>query len=373
MKKLTRILAVLLAALLPLTFAGAETVDQIVALVNGEPLYYSTYTQIASAYAYQYQMAGVDIADEMNASYVADLALTYAIEQQLVRQDMAAQNCYAFTAEEEAWCAEQGKLAWEKALSDVGDMLRESLGLVEDADVAEYALSYAASLGVNEQTYVDEYRMQLALTYYHAWLIRDNPVDEAAVKAAYEARVAASITAYGDDAAAFETAVTNGDEVWYMPEGYRAVLQILLPAQGETNEARLASTEETVREINSRLEAGESFAALIAEYGTDVSFENESFYDAGYQVHRDSVIWEDDFVAAAFSEEMAAPGCWSAPFASELGVHILYYLKDVPGGALELTEEMHDALAYVLYTQRTQTALSERIDVLADEAEIVIY
>ncbi len=374
MKKLIRVLSFLLAAMLTLTFAHAETSeDALVAMINGEPLYYSDYGPIESAYIYQYQLAGVDLTDPTNHAYVQDLALTYAIEQRLVQQDMQAQGCYAFDEAEEAWCAEQGQLAWESALADVGEMMRDTLGLMEDEDVMGYALSYADAMGVTEQTYVDEFRMQLALLNYYEWLIRDNPITDAEVQAAYDARVAASQAQFENDVAAFETAVSNGSEVWYMPAGYRAVLQILLPAQGETDAERLASAESTVAQIYARLESGEAFTALIAEYGTDANFDDPDFAGSGYQVHRDSIIWEDAFVAAAFSDEMVAPGSWSQPFASDLGVHILYYLSDVPGGAVALSEAVHDALAYAIYTERSQAAMRARIDELSTAAEVVVY
>ena len=90
-----------------------------------------------------------------------------------------------------------------------------------------------------------------------------------------------------------------------------------------------------------------------------------------YREH--SVVWEDAFVAAVFSPEMAQPGSVSAPFASTLGVHILYYLGDSPAGPVELTQEVYDALYYTLYTERYSEAQAQRITELANAAEIVIY
>jgi len=372
MKNLMKLLCLLMALLLPVTLVTAET-EAVYATVNGEDILYSEYSSVEAAYLYQYEMAGVNMEDPAAYAYVQDLALTYVIEQKLVKQDMQAQGCFGFSAEEEAWCIEQGKLAWEKALADVGAMMRETLGLAEDGDVMEYALSYADALGVNEQTYVEEFRTQLAMANYYEWLIREDPITDELVQSAYEERVAAGRALYENDAAAFETAAVNGGELWYMPAGYRSVLQILLPAEGETKVERLASVQTTVDEIYRLLEAGESFANLIALYGVDASFENEAFYSTGYQVHRDSIMWEDTFIAAAFSEEMAAPGCWSKPVVSDLGVHILFYLNDLPGGPVELTEDVHDALAYVLYTEKSSAALAARIDELAAAAEIVFH
>lgn len=373
MKRFSRLLSLLAALLLAMSVGAAETGDPVIASVNGEELLYSAYYAIESTFLYQYEAAGMDITDDTVYTYVQDLALSYAIEQMLVVQDMRAQGFYDLDAETEAWCIEQGNAAYEQALADVGAMLRESLGLVEDEDVTEYALSYAQTLNVTAESYIDVYRTQYATALYMEWLIQDDPVTEEQVQAEYEARVAASKELYAQDAAAFETAAATGSEVWYRPAGYRSVLQILLPAAGDTDEAKLASVQGTVDEINARLEKGETFESLIREYGTDASFDDEAFFTTGYQVHQDSVIWEDAFVAAAFSAEMAAPGSWSKPFASDLGVHILYYLNDVAEGSVEMTEEVYDALAYVIYNERTQAAQAARIDELADAAEVVFY
>ena len=251
----------------------------------------------------------------------------------------------------------------------------ESMRTAESTDdeLMVYALAYAESLGVSEETYVDFYRTQFAAVNYHSWLIRDNPVTDEDVDSAYAQRVESSKALYEHDAAAFETAVSSGAEVWYYPAGYRNVLQILLPAEGDTEAEKLAYTLDTVAEIVARLEKGEAFEALIREYGTDANFNDESFFSVGYQVHRDSVIWEDAFIAAAFSEDMAQPGCWSQPFASNLGVHILYYLSDAEAGAIEMDETLRDALSTLIYTERYTEAQAVRLDELAAAAEIVFH
>ena len=368
-----RILPLILALTMLFSFAHAETTEAVIVTVNGEDLLYSDYNAIAYAYLYQYEAAGVDLTDPDTYAYLQDLALTYAIEQMLVRQDMQAQGCYDFDAETEAWFVETGNSAYEAALNDVKDALRVSDATLSEDEILVYALAYAESLSVTEQTYIDYYRDQYASARYYEWLIRDNPVTDEDVQAAYDARVAESKALYANDVAAFETAMNNGSEVWYKPAGYRSVLQILLPASGDTAETKLESVQAMADEINARLAQGESFQALIAEYGMDANFDNEAFMQTGYQVHQDSIIWEDAFVAAAFSEEMAQPGSVSLPFASDLGVHILYYLCDSAAGPIELTEDVHDALAYAIYVERYTAAQTQRINELADAAEIIFH
>lgn len=367
-------LSLLLALVMCLTFAFAETTQEgIIVTVNGEDLPYSEYVTIESAYLYQYEAAGVDLTDEATYTYLQDLALTYAIEQMLVKQDMNAQGCYDFDAETEAWFAEMGKAAYDTAMNDVKNALLASDPNLTSDELTVYALSYAEALGVTEQTYVDFYRTQYASVKYQEWLIRDNPVTDEDVQAAYAARVEESKALYENDAAAFETAMNSGGEAWYMPAGYRSVLQILLPAEGATEDEKLASAQSAMDDIYARLEKGESFESLIREYGTDTAFEDESFFTTGYQVHQDSVIWEDAFIAAAFSADMAQPGCWSQPFVSDLGVHILYYLSDVPSAPIELTAELEEALSYLIYTERYTAAQTERLNELAAGAEIMFH
>lgn len=367
-----RISALLLSLLLLLTVAFAEGAeDAVIATVNGEALLNSTYSAIEATYLYQYEAMGADLTDQATYAYIQDLALTHAIDQLLLRQDMRAQGCYDLDADTESWCTEQGKAAYSAALNEVMESLRTPEST--DDELTIYALAYAASLNVTEQTYVDFYRDQYAEAQYYAWLTREDPLTEEDIQSAYSELVENSRALYENDVPAFENALSSNAEVWYRPAGYRRVLQILLPAQGDTEADMLASVQSTVDAINERLSNGERFEELIAEYGTDANFDSADFLSTGYQVHRESVIWADAFVAAAFSEDMAQPGCVSQPFASDLGVHILYYLADVPAGAVELTPEISEALHAALYAQRSRAALSERLEALADAAEVVIH
>lgn len=368
-----RMLSLLLALLLCGTAVAESASDPLVATVNGEPLLYSEYYAIEAAYIANYESAGIDLTDETTVAYLQDLALTYAVEQMLIRQDMQAQGCYDFDDETETWFQDTGKAAYEAALADVKTALLSAQPDMAAGEADVYALAYAKSLNVTVDTYVDYYRTQYASQRYYDWLTKDNPVTDADIQAAYDARVAESQTIFANDAAAFETALYNGQEAWYRPDGYRAVLQILLPAEGDTDEARLENVQATIHAITDRLNDGEAFQTLMAEYSADANSTDADFLATGYQVHRDSVVWEDAFIQAAFAAEMSAPGTIGEPFVSNLGVHILYYLEDVPGGPIELTIELRDALHYTLYTQRYTEAQAERLNVLAETAEVIFY
>ena len=340
--------------------------------INGEELRYSAYVTYLTQYQ-QLLSGAYDETDETQAAYIEDLALTTAIQDMLIEQDMHAKGCYDFDEETENWIQAQGQTAYETALTNVGETLRAELGYSDEEDMSSFALSYAKALGVTVEDYIAVYRKQRAMVNYYTVLLGDNPVTEDAIQSAYETNVAASKERFEGDAAAFETALYSGKEVWYKPEGYRSILQILLPAEGDTDEARLESVQATVDAIDEQLNAGESFQTLMAEYNTDTAFDDADFLTVGYQVHRDSVVWDEKFVAAAFSERMAQPGCWSDPIVSDAGVHILYYLCDSKSGAIEMTDAIHDALSYTLYQDMCSEALSARLNELSDSAKVVLY
>ena len=108
-------------------------------------------------------------------------------------------------------------------------------------------------------------------------------------------------------------------------------------------------------------------------YGADANLTDEAILNTGYPVHKDSVMWAEDFVAAAFSPEMVGPGSVSKPVASGSGVHILYYLADLPAGPVELTEDVRNMLASAIYQERYTAAQSQRINELAAAAQVVIH
>ena len=71
--------------------AQTET-DSVIALVNGEALMNSDYEPVRENYLTSYATLGYDIQDETVSAYLDDLALTAAIQNLLVEQDMRAQG-----------------------------------------------------------------------------------------------------------------------------------------------------------------------------------------------------------------------------------------------------------------------------------------
>ena len=356
MRKACAWLLLFVIVLMPMIGMGegentAEAASEGVAMwINGEAVYQSQIDSVTASVTESMGQFGLDTSEEEIASAISDVAQRQVIEDRLLSQDMTAQGMYDLTQEDENTVAQAAKQT------------------VEAAKQAQAAMEVA---GYTEDFFKSYYRNVLASERYEAWLVRNDPeITQEEIEAAYRQRTDESKSLYAQDIPAFETALASGEEIWYRPAGYRAVLQIMLSAQGETDDEKLASVSEKTSDIYDRLEAGETFESLISEYGEDPSFDDPAFAETGYQVHPDSILWEEAFVQAAFAKELAKPGDVSQPHVFGNNVCILYYLKDVDGGAAELTENLREALYDDLYAQQVESRLQERLDTLEAEAEI---
>ena len=137
----------------------------------------------------------------------------------------------------------------------------------------------------------------------------------------------------------------------------------------EAKAAILESVKATVDEIKAKLDAGASFDDLIKEYGTDPGMQDDTMRAEGYPVHNDSIRYDPAFKDAAMALEKV--GDVSDPVVGSYGVHILNYLRDIPGGAVELTEELKDEFRETILQEMISEALHTAVDQWMEESEIV--
>lgn len=204
--------------------------------------------------------------------------------------------------------------------------------------------------------------------------------------------------AYENDVPRYEREIlTPGNEAFFTPAGYRVIRQILLPfpatvvkeinalqpdleegaaaledaynkaadaaiAGGDVETARreyqnqadayaellgkvveleqsaLPLLKETTEEIARRYNDGESFESLTEAFG------QEAGEAAGSELlyHTDSENWAETFKKHV--DALQNPGEITEPFVTDLGVHIVCYVSDFPGGIHELTEEEKNTL-----------------------------
>ena len=415
--KLNRLLALLMA--LMMTFmavscaaaedAAAEVSDaDVLVTVNGTEITRGEILDIASNLLYNYSQQGYDTSDQSLVSYVSSIAVEFAIQYALLDQQAALLGYDQFTDDERAAIEADANAQWTEIVdmyvSYYGGLTAES---TEEDKIAARAevISLLETNGYSYDILLDTLLENATYERLEADMVAGAAVTEEDVQAYYEELIAQDEAQYANDAASYEYMTQYyGETAYYTPAGYRGIIHILLEVdeallseyQGlaaaleeqenaeegiETTEepvtqeqvdaakaAILASVQPTIDDINTRMQSGESFETLITEYGTDPGMLDPANLINGYAVHMDSIVWDPAFTNAAFSIENI--GGWSEPSLGSYGIYIAYYLRDIPAGPVELTEDLKNDLQAELLAQKENELFTAKLNEWYEAAEI---
>ena len=393
-----------------------DTLDPatVVATLNGEEITWGDCQYIYDSMYASYSAYG--------DSYVATMSI-YQTMTEMVLADKAEELGYATISSSDmaALYAEADadlQSAYENYVQYSGAITEESTDEEIAAAYAE-AAAYYESLGYTQESLRDDYVKYSILNAVYNDITKDAVVTDEDVLAYYNEQVENDKALYSTPAAYEEANMMNqlyamfGYDVgtlWYRPDGYRVVHHILLSvdeeimnkynelaatfeeqseaAEGEelvadetaeaaeeaaaepvtaeqVAEARaavIASVQSTIDEINAKLAEGADFDALIAEYSTDPGAASD------YDICAESMSYVTEFVQAGMA--IAEVGGISEPTVSSYGVHILKYVKDLPGGGIELTDELKASLSEELLSTRKSELYSTQMSAWMEEYEI---
>ena len=441
MKRMTRMAALLMALAMLLTMtacskepenntpvvtqapaaanAAEPAADYVMATVNGTPVTYGEYTSYLATMVSYYANYGYDVTDPAFVDMLKQFALQTGVEYAVMNQKLVEKGLALTEAEKEATIA-SAREYWENSVADG----MAYYGITDESTEEERAatlvsvLAELEAMGYTEESYVAESVQYAGYDKLYADMTKDVTVTEEAVINHYNTLVAADKAAYENDAAAYEQVQQTNQfalmygmtdyytDLFYMPEGYRAVTHILLEVDealltaytdlqaayeeqqltleeggevtgdlvtaDEVENARLAiiaSVQPRIDEINQKLADGAAFNDLIPEYSMDTGMTTPEAIAEGYAVHMDSIMWDPVFTAAAFSVD--AIGQVSQPVVGMYGVHLVHYDHDVTGGPLELTDELKAGFMTELLTNAKDEIYYGAIEQWVGEATVV--
>ena len=403
--------------------------------VNGEEIMsdHPEIAYWVSYYLYQLSYSGYDTSDPELLKQIDQYALNYTIRYLILYQKAAELGLDQLSDEEKATFEAAAKAGWEQVVESYTQNITEESTDDEKAAARADALAAIKADGYDEETYLHDYleneRTNLLINRLLDYVSKDVDVTDEEVQAHFNELVEEDKATYADDISSYEFYTQYYQQPsYYSPEGYRGITHILLkvddallntwkdltarleeqknaeaepeetpegeaPAE-ETPEAAesaetpaptaepvteemveaakqaiLDSVQPTVDEIMAKLKDGVSFDDLIKEYGTDPGMENEATRAAGYPVHKDSILYDPAFTAGAIALEKI--GDVSEPILGQYGVHILHYLRDIPGGAVELTDAMKTEIHDELLDQKRNAALNTALEQWMEESQIV--
>ena len=305
MKKMTRLLAMLLAlVMLALPALAESSPEDVLATVYGIPVTRAQYDDALTQMEDMYSSYVYDVTDPTIASVLQQIALDTAIEYAMLTK-VIEDNGLQLTDEE---LADSAQAAREDFNAQV-DQIVDEYGYYGMADISTEesraavlvtVLSQLEAMGVTEASYIADIQRFDGYDKAYDWIVRDMTVTDEEVRAHFDELVEADRVAYENDVLAYETMQQQNQmalmygmndyytDLYYVPSGYRLVTHILLEADetalnayvaakqsadsealAAAEQAVLASVQTTVDEINGRLANGEAFNDLIPEYTAD--------------------------------------------------------------------------------------------------------
>lgn len=352
-----------------------------------------------------------------------DTAVNILVRQYVIEQKIEKMGLNKFSEEEKTAFQKDAKAKWNEAISEY-----VSYNLSEDtaearAKVAKDAEEYYVSQGYSLEKLTENLMKNASIDKLSQQLLKAYQPSEDEIQKVFQEVGSKYQANYENNVGQYEYASAYyGEQSWYVPAGYRGILHILVkcdkklmndyttlqakyeeqlsasaqpqatasaeatadpavvPAAPDApvtqeqvdaaHQALLDSQKDILKQIEDKLKSGTSFVDLIKEYGTDPGMTDETRLKEGYAVHRDSVIWDPNFVKGAFSDKMQKVGDVSDPVISSNGIHILYYLRDVPSGLI-MTDNIKKEISDYLISLKEGEELEKAYTEWAKEFKIV--
>lgn len=405
-----------------------ETMDnaEVVATFNGGtvtkgevmPIYQSNveyYDYLSSYYGYDIPTDGL-----------MENVVNSLVQNKILLAKAAELGLDVLTEEQEAEVQQLASEEFEQTVQSYWNNFEED-GLTEE-EIRTETEAYLAQTDYTVESIAQTYREEKIISNLQEHVYAQVVVSPEDIQSEYEAMVAADQATYAD-LYTFESSMTTGGVTvaWY-PEGYRTVKHILLSfteeqqtaladidaqiidlekqiaalssgeaaeetetAEGEEpaltaeqmqtqidaltadKEAKIAEytaeLQTKIDDIYARLEAGEDFAALMAEYNEDQGMDAEPAKSTGYYVCADSQTWVPSFRDGAMALEKV--GDVSEPVATNYGVHIIRYQGDVTPGAVPF-EQIKDVAEANVTADKQNAAYNEQAAAWVSEANVKI-
>ena len=305
MKKRIALIAMLLVAALMLSGCNLVGYDaeldgaQVVAKVNGTEITkadWLAYRDYIVEYEQQYMMQYYGMSFPVDESYMAsygELALEQLVESQVVQDKLAELGLAELSEEEEAEV-----VAYANDMVDLYKMLLrfqnhgdvetveeeaerlaaeenpgEPVATVTEAELDAMLNEELAGIGYTYEYFYESQKIALQQDKLNEYTGKDVVVTDEQVKAEFDSLVATQKETYDASPASYAYAEQNGLDLYYVPQGYRGVKNLLVMLDSEKSseisalESELTTATNVLNSGNAQIEemSAEDVAALDAE------------------------------------------------------------------------------------------------------------
>ena len=388
-------------------------------------------------YMYSYYGLSFDRTDADSIASAQDSAIDGLIEEAVINQKIQEYGLDQFTDEELAAMNETVDESYESYISYVSayyfadtELTGEELDAAIEAKMLELGYSTKESM-------LEQEKSDVSMEKLTDMVVEDVTVSEDEIETEYNTNVADAITAYASSLTQYASDVSSGAIIYFVPQGYRYVKNLLVKISDEDNteleslsseisdkqdtynaiqeaiaelpedsaddtEDQAKSREEltgqevtlsaeidsltgqydtltetayttiqpTVNEVLSKIDAGEDFDTLIAEYGEDTGMMSEPEMSTGYLMCEGLSTYVEEFVTESMALENV--GDISEPFRTSYGIHIVQYASDLESGQVALAD-IHDQIEAELLTAKQDQVYDETVNQWIADADAKIY
>ena len=332
----------------------------------------------------------------------ADIA-QYYVRLYLMRREADRLQLSSFDEEEMEALTDEATALYEETVTEYMNYFRDDSMTDEEARAA--VVEWLEGQNFTLDWLIESKKSDEILRRYEDSITEGVEASEDEVRALYDERVAAQQAQYDASADAFNSAALNGEVIYYVPEGYRAVYHILLLLSDEDQQtlsalnadldaakaaleegegdlealqarideiqaeidALTAPLYERMSEVQARVDAGEDFKSLIPEYNEDPGMVNEPTASNGYYVWSGSQSWVEPFRDAAMAIEEI--GGVSDPVLTNYGLHLIYYDRDLTSGPVDY-DAIRDDLKAEADEAKRAAVVEATVDGYMENAEI---
>ena len=282
----------------------------------------------------------------------------------------------------------------EEAAANYEAQLNDYLAFAEDGETRESAAQrLEEESGVTLESVTESVKANWWTQKYFDYIVKDVTVTDEEVQARYDALITRQKEEFTEYPEEFEYAHQMGQLIVYRPEGFRAVRDILIPFSDEDEksaadlteqielgtapddvqkqlDALYAPLEKTAQEIQDKLNDGQSFQDLMAEYGVSDALRDEPMRTEGYYITGTSFVNSTEYVEGSMMLEQ--PGQVSAPLRSPSGLHLVEYVGDLAPGDVPL-DEIQDAVKAEALKQKQDEYYEQQREALLEAAQVKYY
>lgn len=429
MRKWTALLMALAMVLLLVTGCGEASPEQeaakVVAEVNGTKVTKGEAQEVYDFMTNQYVMMSaqngetLDITNEGVISTIKAETLTIVTETIALDQKLEALG-HPLTDEDRAGFKEEAQAEYDlmaQSYIDYYGVTREEAdGTLDGMGYSLFAIEYM----IYRSEVMERLRPLADLNVL---------ITEEDIQTKYDALVAESTETYATSPTQFVNDFLEGTTIYYRPEGFRLVKNLVIGFSDETQakidekdsegyaygmeqyyallelytttdisderqaelETLMADLDVEMQRVEEELVAiiaegheaekeraeeilalaqaeGADFDALMAEYSVDTA--TGIPLEQGYPVATDISTYVAEFTEGAMA--LAQVGDVSGLVASDYGYHIIKYVGDIAPGAVPL-DEVHDTVEALLLSESETTAFDEKMNEWLDDAKITTY